>query len=137
MDEREDRKKTEESSEGKRRCDEKDSPAGYVIPKKGLWLAAGGAVGALAILGIGRMSKKLRPAAVGVVREGYAFKEWAAARAERMKEDMEDIVAEAKHAYHKDIEATQETIRKERDLLHKMEEAVEKKMVRKRTKKEE
>lgn len=121
------------------RCRErgKGTPEGYVVSKRNLWLAAGGALGALALLGIGKASSRLRPAVVGLVREGYAFKEWAAARAERVKEDMEDIAAEAKHAYHKDLEASQETIRRERELLKKMEEAAGKKRAGRKTAKEQ
>jgi len=71
---------------------------------------------------------------VGAVKEGYAFKEWAAGKIETVKEDIEDIAAEAKHAYHKDIEATEESVKKEKEILQKVEEAVEKKASRKKKK---
>lgn len=109
---------------------------GIFISKKSLWLAAGGALGALAVLGIGKASSKIRPAVVGAVKEGYAFKEWVAGKYERVKEDVEDITAEAKHAYHKDLEATAETVKKEKEILEKVEQAVEKKASRKKAKKE-
>jgi hypothetical protein len=114
----------------------KQMKEGIFISKKSLWLVAGGALGALAAIGIGKASKKFRPAVVGAVKEGYAFKEWTAGKIDRVKEDVEDIVAEAKHAYHKDIEATQESVKKEKEILQKVEEAVEKKATKKRAKKE-
>lgn len=110
---------------------------GIFISKKSLWLVAGGALGALAAIGIGKASKKIRPAVVGAVKEGYAFKEWAAAKIETAKEDIEDIAAEAKHAYHKDIEATHEAVKKEKEILEKVEKVVEKKASKKKAKKEE
>ncbi|MBZ0157819.1 MAG: hypothetical protein K8I29_16610, partial [Alphaproteobacteria bacterium] len=56
--------------------------SGYFISKRSVWLAAGGALGALAAIGIGKVSQKVRPAVVGAVKEGYAFKEWAASKIE-------------------------------------------------------
>lgn len=110
---------------------------GVYISKKSLWLMAGGALGALAAIGIGKASKKIKPALVGAVKEGYAFKEWAAGKIETVKEDIEDIVAEAKHAYYKDIEATEEAIQKEKEILQRLEKEVGKKTVKKKAKKEE
>jgi len=91
--------------EGGKRADEY-----YTITKRNLWLVAGGALSALAAIGIGKVSKKIRPAVVGTVKEGYAFKEWLAGSYERAKEDVEDIVEEAKHAYHKDLEADRKSV---------------------------
>jgi len=109
---------------------------GVFISKRSLWLVAGGALGALAALGIGKASKKIKPALVSAAKEGYAFKEWAAGKYERAKEDIEDIAAEAKHAYHKDLEATAEAVKKEKEIIEKVERAVEKKASRKKSKKE-
>jgi hypothetical protein len=109
---------------------------GIFISKKSLWLMAGGAVGALAAIAFGKASKKIKPALVGAVKEGYAFKEWAAGKIDRVKEDVEDIVAEAKHAYYKDIEATKEAVKKEKEILQKIEESLEKRAAKKRAKKE-
>lgn len=103
---------------------------GYTVSKRSLGLFAGGALGALAALALGKASKKVRPAVVGAVKEGYAFKEWVAGKVESCKEDAEDILAEAKHAYYKDLEASAESIEKEKELLKKAEEAVAKKMAR-------
>ena len=109
---------------------------GVFISKRSLWLMAGGALGAIAALSIGKASKKIRPAVVGALKEGYAFKEWITEKYERAKEDIEDIAAEAKHAYHKDLEATQEAVKKEKEILEKVEKAVEKKASRKKGRKE-
>lgn len=109
---------------------------GVFVSNRSLYLIAGGALGALAAIGIGKASKKIKPALVGAAKEGYAFKEWAAGKIDRVKEDVEDIVAEAKHAYHKDIEATEDAVKKEKEILQKIEEAVEKKAAKERAKKE-
>lgn len=109
---------------------------GVFISKKSLWLMAGGALGAIAAIGLGKASKKIKPAIVGAVKEGYAFKEWAAGKIDRVKEDAEDIVAEAKHAYYKDIESAAEAVKKEKEMLEKVEIVVEKKAAKKRAKKE-
>ncbi|MEW6593632.1 MAG: hypothetical protein AB1413_02050 [Thermodesulfobacteriota bacterium] len=107
---------------------------GIHLKKKDLWLVAGGALGALAMLGLGKLSGKVRPAAVSAVREGYAFKEWLAGKAEKMKEDVEDIVAEGVHHYQKDLAATAETVKREKEVLEKMEKLAEEKLAK--TKKE-
>lgn len=103
---------------------------GIHIEKKDLWLLAGGALGALAMLGLGKVSKRVRPAAVGAVREGYAFKEWLAGKAEKLKEDVEDIVAEGVHQYQQDLSATADAVKREKEILEKIEEMVEKKLNR-------
>lgn len=111
--------------------------SGYHVRKRDLWLVAGGALSALAAFGVGAASRIVRPAAVGAVKEGYAFKEWLAGKYERAKEDVEDIVEEAKHAYHKDLEATAEALKKEKEILEKVEEAVKKKTTRRKGRKKE
>ncbi|HCC68506.1 MAG TPA: hypothetical protein DEP99_01265 [Nitrospiraceae bacterium] len=108
---------------------------GIFISKKSLWLIAGGALGSLAAIGLGKALPRIKPALIGVAKEGYAFKEWAAAKVEKVKEDVEDIVAEAKYAYHKDLEASAEAVKKEKTILQKVEETVEKKIAKKRAKK--
>jgi hypothetical protein len=104
---------------------------GIFISKKSLWFMAGGALVVLAAIGIGKASKKIKPVLVGVAKEGYAFKEWAAGKIDGVKEDVEDIVAEAEHAYYKDIEATEKSIKKEKEILEKIEEIVTKRLQRK------
>jgi len=89
--------KINENIEGKKNEDTGEHMSGYFINKRSLWFMAGGALGALAVIGFGKLSKKIRPAAVGAVKEGYSFSEWLMAKCEKAKEDIEDIVAEAKY----------------------------------------
>jgi len=103
---------------------------GLHLKKRDLWLVAGGALGALAALGLGKMSSKVRPAAVGAVREGYAFKEWLAGKAEKVKEDVEDVVAEGVHQYHSNLSATADSVKREKDILEKIEKLVEDKLAK-------
>ena len=103
---------------------------GIHVKKRDLWLVAGGALGALAALGLGKLSGKVRPAAVCAVREGYAFKEWLAGKAEKVKEDVEDIVAEGVHQYQEGLSATADTVKREKDILEKIEKVVEEKLAK-------
>lgn len=50
-----------------------ENMGGIFITKRSLWLMAGGALGALAAIGVGKASKKIRPAVIGAAKEGYAF----------------------------------------------------------------
>jgi len=103
---------------------------GLHVGKKDLWMLAGGALGALAFLGLSKASQKVRPAAVGVVKEGYAFKEWVAGKAEKIKEDVEDIVAEGVHQYQEDLSSSADTVQREKTILEKIEKVVEEKLAR-------
>lgn len=94
---------------------------GLHIHSNTLWLLAAGAVGAVAALGASKATSTLRPAAVGAVKEGYRFKEWLAGKCEQVKEDVEDIVAEGVHQYHSDLEETEESIKRQKELLEKAE----------------
>lgn len=98
---------------------------GLFIGKRSLWLMAGGALGTLAALGLGKATSKVRPAAVCAVKEGYAFKEWVAGRFDSLKEDIEDIVAEAVYEYQKDLATTADAVKREKELLEKIEKLVE------------
>jgi hypothetical protein len=110
---------------------------GINIGKRDLWLLAGGALGALAALGLGKATKKIRPVAVGAVREGYAFKEWIAGKAEKLKEDMEDIVAEGVHEYQQDLATAADNVKREKEVLEKIEKMVEEKLAKMKPEKEE
>jgi|GEM_PF-2429003 len=107
---------------------------GLHIHSNTLWLLAAGAVGAVAALGASKATNKLRPAAVGAVKEGYKFKEWLGGKYEQVKEDVEDIVAEGVHQYHQDLEETEESIKRQKELLEKAEARI--KAQRARTQKE-
>ena len=106
----------------------KDIVGGIHIGKQDLWMLAGGALGALALLGLGKASQKVRPVAVGAVREGYAFKEWVTGKAEKLKEDVEDIVAEGVHQYQADLTSTADAVKREKRILEKIETIVEEKL---------
>jgi len=108
----------------------KEIAGGIHIAKHDLWMLAGGALGALALMGLGKATNKIRPVAVGAVKEGYAFKEWVAGKAEKLKEDMEDIVAEGVHQYKEDLTSTAATVNREKDILEKIEKIVEEKLAR-------
>jgi len=103
---------------------------GLHVGKKDLWMLAGGALGALAFLGLSKASQKVRPAAVGIVKEGYAFKEWVAGKAEKLKEDVEDIVAEGVHQYQEDLSTSADAVQREKTILEKIEKVVEEKLAR-------
>lgn len=104
--------------------------SGLFIGARSLWLVAGGALGALAALSLDKVTRKVRPAAVGVVKEGYAFKEWAAGKYEKVKEDFEDIVAEAVYEYEKEHEAAADATRREKAILERIERIVEERLAR-------
>ena len=108
---------------------------GHFINKNSLWFVLGGAVGALAAVGIVKASEKIKPALVEAVKEGYAFKEWAATKLKTVSEDLEDIAAEAKHAYYRGLKASTEAVEKEKEILKKVEEKIEKKSKKGTTKK--
>lgn len=94
---------------------------GLHVHSNTLWLLAAGAVGAVAALGASKATSKLRPAAVGAVKEGYKFKEWVTGKYEQVKEDVEDIMAEGVHQHHNDLEETEESIKRQKELLEKAE----------------
>jgi hypothetical protein len=124
-----------------RRPDGYESGEGYMgglhIGKRSLWLMGGGALGALAALSFDKITGKVRPAAVGVVKEGYAFKEWAAGKFEKAKEDVEDIVAEAVYEYQRDLQAGADAIKREKELLEKIEKLVEQRLAKIKPEKKE
>ncbi|MBI5586224.1 MAG: hypothetical protein HY892_20635 [Deltaproteobacteria bacterium] len=100
------------------------------LKKRDLWFIAGGALGALAALGLGKVSGKVRPVAVSAVREGYSFKEWMAGKAEKVKEDVQDIVAEGIHHYQQDLASMGDTVKREKDLLEKLDKIVEERLAK-------
>ena len=109
----------------------------FKIGKQNLWFLAGGALGALAAFGLGKAKNKIRPAAVGAVREGYAFKEWLTGKAEQFKEDVEDIVAEGIYQYRQDVNDASDQLKREKDILEKVEKIVEAKLAKMRQSSEE
>lgn len=129
MEHNDDKEQTESAKKGK------EIAGGIHIGKQDLWMLAGGALGALALLGLGKASQKIRPVAVGAVKEGYAFKEWVAGKAEKLKEDVEDIVAEGVHLYQEDLTSAADAVKREKDILEKIEKIVEEKLSKTKTNK--
>lgn len=119
-----------EENAPKQDTNDTSSSGGIHIGKQDLWMLAGGALGALALLGLGKATQKIRPAAVGAVKEGYAFKEWVTGQAEKLKEDVEDIVAEGIYQYQEDLTASADAVKREKEILEKIEKVVEKKRAR-------
>ncbi|MBI5443039.1 MAG: hypothetical protein HY900_17715 [Deltaproteobacteria bacterium] len=93
----------------------------FPFRRKNLGLMASGAGGALALLALPALIRRTRACLVGVVREGYAFKEWVAGRGEELKEEVEDVVAEGVHQYEADLAASAEKVEREREILEGIE----------------
>ena len=66
--------------------------------KNGLFLAAGVAIGALDAVALGKGKLSIRPAMADLLSHGMDLKEKTAAVLERAKENIDDLMAEAKHA---------------------------------------
>ena len=66
--------------------------------KNGLFLAAGVAIGALGAVALGKGKFSVRPAMADLLSRGMDLKVKTAAVLERAKENMDDLMAEAKHA---------------------------------------
>jgi len=66
--------------------------------KNGLFLAAGVALGALGAVALGKGKFSIRPAMADLLSHGMDLKEKTASVIERAKENIEDLMAEAKHA---------------------------------------
>ncbi|MBF0345283.1 MAG: hypothetical protein HQL06_13770 [Nitrospirae bacterium] len=110
---------------------------GYTISRQTLLLASGGALVALAFLGIEMVSSQLKPAGVSLAKEVYGFKDWFMSKVERVIEDVEDIISEAKHGHYKDIQADAESVKREKEMLEKVEAHINKKVERKQAKPKE
>lgn len=101
---------------------------GFAIDRQTLNLIGIGALGGLGILLLMKYSQALKPALVGVLKEGYGFKEWLLAHAEGVKADIEDAAAEAKHTHQQEEElekflnfltTDEEALRRAMELLQK------------------
>lgn len=66
--------------------------------KNGLFLAAGVAIGALGAVALGKGKFSIRPAMADLLSHGMDLKEKTATVLERAKENIDDLMAEAKHA---------------------------------------
>ncbi len=88
--------------------------------------SVGGAVAAAAGLNLGKVLSPVKPAVVGGLKESFMFKDWFVGKLESSKEDLEDIVAEAKHMYEEELLATSHSIEREKQILDKVDEVVKK-----------
>ena len=66
--------------------------------KNGLFLAAGVAIGALGAVALGKGKFSIRPAMTNLLSHGMDLKEKTATVLERAKENLDGLMAEAKHA---------------------------------------
>ena len=66
--------------------------------KNGMFLAAGVAIGALGAVALGKGKFSIRPAMADLLSHGMGLKEKTTSILERAKEDLDDLMAEAKHA---------------------------------------
>lgn len=66
--------------------------------KNGLFLVAGVALGALGAVALGKGKFSVRPAMTDLLSHGMDLKEKTASVLERAKENIEDLMAEAKQA---------------------------------------
>ncbi len=71
------------------------------------WPWALGVVTVLGLIGAVKYSKQLRPLIFKIIKEGFTFKEWAFTEMDKLKEDFEDIYAEAKHEYYEDLKESE------------------------------
>lgn len=101
--------------------------SGVFCLTRGLLVAAGGALGAVATLGLAR---KIRPAAVDTVREGYALKEWVSEKFGRVKGDIDSLIDEAVREYRTKKEAGANTADVEKELLEKIDKLIQERLAR-------
>jgi hypothetical protein len=101
--------------------------SGIFCVTRGLLLVAGGALGAVATLGL---AKKVRPAAVGTVREGYALKEWVAGKFGRVKGEIDSLIDDAVREYRTKKEAGANTADVEKELLEKIDKLIQERLSR-------
>ncbi len=68
------------------------------IVKNGLWLLAGVVIGATCASLLAKQESSFRGAVVGTIAKGMSMKDKVVTSLEKAKENVEDIVAEAKYA---------------------------------------
>jgi hypothetical protein len=90
-----------------------------------VWVGVG-ALAALGFLLLARSSEGVKPALVGVMKEGHAFREWLLTRTERVRADFADAAAEARHAFEheRDLDALLAALAGDKELLARVEEFI-------------
>lgn len=92
------------------------------------WFSVGGALTSYVGLNLGKVLSPVRPAIVGGLKESYTFKNWITGKVEMSKEDIEDMVAEAKHSYEEELTQAVKSIEREKELLEKVDKVVKKRV---------
>lgn len=92
----------------------------WLLGKGNLWFAAGGLLGALLLTGSEKVLRGAKPVAVSLLKEGYSFKEWLATRYDLSREEIEDVLAEARHEYEQQARATDSDSDREDELLARL-----------------
>lgn len=94
--------------------------------KPGFLFSVGGAACAMAGLNLGKVLSPVKPAVIAGLKESYLIKDWLAGRIESSKEDLEDLMAEARHVYEEEIALNSQAIEREKRLLDKVDEVIKK-----------
>lgn len=95
------------------------------LSKKNVYYLAGGALCGFSVLFLGKALNRGKGLLVQVVKEGISFSEWVGGKVDEIKENMEDIVAEAKMLYLKEREELLKAVEKERELLDGLERLIQ------------
>ena len=93
----------------------------------GFWVTLGGAILSYTGLNFKKVTNPLRPYIIEAIKEGYSLKDWLIERYELSKEDAEDLIAEAKHEYEKELLLAEKAIEREKQLLDSIDTAIKKK----------
>ncbi len=94
--------------------------------KPGFLFSVGGAALAAAGLNLNRVMSPVKPALVSGLKEGLLFKDWLAGKLEVSKEDLEDLLAEARFAYDEEVLLNEQTVKREKQLLDKIDDVIKK-----------
>lgn len=102
---------------------------------QGVWSAGGDDMGYLRILGgpvgmgalvatgvmlLASNRDKLKPAISGGMKEYYRFSDWLTSNAVKIKEDLSDVAAEARHEYEQELQRHLDLLEKEREMVQRL-----------------
>lgn len=104
-------------------------PGGPQVDAQTLRWVGGGALGAVGLLLLARYSEGLKPALTTLLTEIFEIKEWVLGQTEHVAADVQDAVAEARHAGERkrDLDGLLEALVEDEELQHKLLELVERK----------
>lgn len=85
----------------------------------------GGPVGVGALVATGVMllasnREKLKPAIAGTMKEYYRFSDWLTSNVAKVKEDLSDMAAEARHEYEQELQKHLDLLEKEREMVQRL-----------------